>query len=73
MHDVILKSGRDAVLVAIPLLLLLFFGLFRLDELFGRSVKKPGRPLPGSGLDANGQPFLTDPDGTPMPLRRLKR
>jgi hypothetical protein len=73
MQDVILKSGRDTILVAIPFVLFLFFGLFRLDELFSRSGKKAKRPLPGGGMDADGEPFLADPDGRPVRLQRRQR
>lgn len=70
MQDEILKSGRDALLVGIPLLILLFIGLFRLDELFLRS-KKARTPQPPNGARVrNGPAFHSDPDGKPFPLIR---
>lgn len=66
MHDQMLGSDRDALLLAIPFIALLFIGLFRLDEVFFKSRRagKGKRPLrPPSGVDQNGQPIFTDPDG----------
>ncbi|MGB8262044.1 MAG: hypothetical protein WCE75_16920 [Terracidiphilus sp.] len=61
MHETILSSGRDAVLVAIPFLAMLLVGFFRLDEIFasGSHRVRAGRPL--TGFDANGEPMLSDP------------
>jgi len=59
----ILESNTDALLVAIPMVGLLFAGFFRLDELFGKSKKQatPRRQI--AGLDAKGRPICIDPDG----------
>lgn len=58
-------SNRDALLVAIPFLLLMFFALFGLSDRSGRAKVKPetrqGRT--GCGMDANGEPIVCDPDG----------
>jgi len=58
-------SNTDSLLVAIPMVGLLFAGFFRLDELFGKSKKKKSvkarRPM--VGLDENGRPICLDPDG----------
>jgi hypothetical protein len=73
MREEILKSGRDAFLVAVPLVFLLFVGVFRLDELFGGSgkVSKPRRF--GGGQDEDGEPILSDPDGELVPARRQRK
>jgi hypothetical protein len=66
----IIQSNTDALLVAIPMVGLLFIGVFRLDELFGKPKKQPvesRRQL--SGWDKNGQPICADPDGK-MPTSR---
>jgi hypothetical protein len=66
MQDEILKSGRDTLLIGIPLLLLLFVCFFRLDELFFRSRKKQARK-PAVGTASRGvRSFSTDPDGKPL-------
>ena len=57
-------STTDSLLVAIPMVGLLFAGFFRLDELFGKSKKKPVKTRrPMVGLDENGRPMCVDPDG----------
>jgi hypothetical protein len=70
MQDEIFKSGRDTLLIGIPLLLLLFVCFFRLDELLFRSRKKRVRK-PAAGSDARGvRSFHSDPDGKPLAERR---
>jgi hypothetical protein len=66
----ILESNTDALLVAIPMVGLLFAGFFRLDELFGKPKKQaePRRQI--AGLDAKGRPVCIDPDGRPVQARR---
>ena len=65
MHETVLNSGWQTALVAIPFVFMLLVGVFRLDELFvaKRQVARVRRPV--SGIDENGQPFLSDPDGRP--------
>jgi hypothetical protein len=63
MHGVILSSGRDAFLIAIPFLAILIIGFFRLDEIFAAHPRSSRRRGPVSGLDADGEPLLCDPDG----------
>ncbi len=62
MHDAILSSGWDTFLVAIPLILLLFFGFFRLDEVF-TTPQRTLKRRPACGTDEEGEPILSDPDG----------
>lgn len=63
MVDTILKSSRDALLVAVPCVALMLVGLFRLDELMARPRKSPRRPLPIRGVDEQGEPIFSNPDG----------
>jgi hypothetical protein len=65
MHDITLKSAWDTALYSVPLLVTLFLGFFRLDELIStprqRTVSRPRL----TGNDKNGEPLLSDPDGRP--------
>ena len=59
-----LDSSRDALLIAIPMVLIMFAGFFRLDELLS---KPPKRVVNGHSLsfwDDNGSPECIEPDGT---------
>jgi hypothetical protein len=61
----VVLSNADALLVAIPMVGLLFVGVFRLDELFGKSVKTTKRASVRrkmSGWDKDGRPVCADPD-----------
>jgi hypothetical protein len=62
------RGGRDAFLVAFPLIGILLMVVFRLDELVFQSAKKERRPAP-RGVDPNGREFFNDPDGRPCPRR----
>ncbi|KAA6456865.1 hypothetical protein DYQ86_23715 [Acidobacteria bacterium AB60] len=65
MHTHI-NDGPDVFLFGIPLVALLFFGYFRLDETFTLRKRVPA-PLPGPApvVDKDGEPVGTDPDGRP--------
>jgi len=71
MHDAILCSSRDTLLIAIPFLGMLLAGLFRLDELFAAPKKVGRQRRPPCGLDLDGRPILCDPDGRPWRTPRL--
>lgn len=58
----ILQSNADALLVAIPMVGLLFIGFFRLDELFGKPKRRAKTRNKMSGWDQNGRPVCADPD-----------
>jgi hypothetical protein len=59
----ILQSNADALLVAIPMVVLLFIGFFRLDELVGKKPKKSVRARSKmSGWDKDGRAVCADPD-----------
>ena len=73
----VIQSNADAILVAVPMIFLLFAGYFRLDELIGKPRRKKvshGRPF--ARLDKNGQAIGLDPDevvkiqGFKAPVRR---
>jgi hypothetical protein len=59
----VLPSNMDAVLVAIPMVGMLFAGVFRLDELFGKPQKRAPRRRAIAGSDEDGAPICIDPDG----------
>jgi hypothetical protein len=66
VHETIIKSGWDTLLVAIPFLVILFIGFFRLDGMLARKKKAGSRASrPPSGLDEDGAPIICDPDGRP--------
>jgi hypothetical protein len=63
----ILRSGRDTLLVGAPLLILLFLGFFRLDELLLRPKKRQVPLAPAGQTVHRGQrSFSSEPDGTPL-------
>ena len=73
MRDLVLKSGWETFLFAVPFLGVLLVGLFRLDELITspkRPLKRRRRP---AGVDHNGEPLLNDPDGRPWRARNSRK
>lgn len=60
-------SGRDALLIAVPFLLIIFFTLFGLDKRLGlgkgQASGSPQVLRPSRGIDENGEPIVRDPDG----------
>jgi hypothetical protein len=58
-----LISGRDALLVAIPFVLILLVSIFRLDYIFARPKGAANRRQAVCGMDESGEPILLDPDG----------
>jgi hypothetical protein len=68
-----LQSNSDALLVAVPMVLILFAGFFRLDELWITPRKRKlqqGRRL--TDWDENGVPICTDPEGAALTIARRK-
>ena len=64
MHDTILQSNLDSLLVAIPFIFILLVVYFRLDEVYASSKKqKTVKHRPPCGVDEDGETILTDPDG----------
>ena len=72
MHDVILHSNWDSFLVGIPFLIMLLIGFFRLDELFAAPKQRARKARRASGMDAEGQIILSDPDGRRWQPRKLR-
>jgi hypothetical protein len=70
----VIQSNADALLVAIPMVGMLFAGYFRLDELLGKPKKTLENRRQMSGWDKDGLPICSDPDGKQSrPLRRGKK
>jgi hypothetical protein len=65
-------SNTDSLLVAIPMVGLLFAVFFRLDELLGKSKKPTKTRRQMVGLDENGRPMCVDPDGQVAERRSRK-
>jgi hypothetical protein len=60
------RAGWDVVLLGIPLLALLIFGVFRLDEVFASRKERPAaspKPLPPN--ESRLKTMRSDPDGRP--------
>jgi hypothetical protein len=68
-----LISGRDTILIAIPLLLMIFFSLFRLDQIIARPKRPQSRQRPACGIDESGELIVCDPDGRIAGTPRRKR
>ena len=68
------SEGPDVFLFGVPLIALLFFGYFRLDETFTMRKRVPN-PLPGPRpvVSRDGEPMGTDPDGRPWEKREPRR
>ncbi len=56
-------SNADTILIAVPMIGMMFAGLFRLDEWFSRpgTPHEKGHQL--SSWDADGAPICVEPDG----------
>jgi hypothetical protein len=65
MHEVVLQSDWDTFLYAVPLILALLIGFFRLDEHISSPQRKNRVRRTLTGCDANGEPLFSDPDGRP--------
>jgi hypothetical protein len=73
VHEAIVSSGWDTLLLGVPFIALLFCGFFRLDQIIA-AQRQPGerpRPVMG-GLDEDGEPLLRDPDGRPSGKPRAR-
>ena len=57
------RSGWDLFLFGIPLIALLVFGFFRLDEVFTTRKKRARDRRPTSTPERRKSPIGTDPDG----------
>lgn len=70
MNEPVIRSLSDALLFAVPSVTVLFLSVFHLDTLFTAPRHPAISRRPVCGLDARGEPILTDPDGRPTPRRR---
>jgi hypothetical protein len=68
----VFQSNTDALLVAIPMIGMLFAGYFRLDELFGKPKKTKEKRRQMTGWDEQGKPICADPDGRPSQRPKSK-
>ncbi len=69
VHESVLISNKDALLIAVPFGLLLLVQFFRLDEVVA-TARRPKRGVRSfCGPDAVGEMVLTDPDGRPVKSR----
>ena len=60
------RASWDIFLLGIPLIALLIFGFFRLDEVFSsRKHGTPIRPRPDEPIDKHRKSMRSDPDGRP--------
>lgn len=67
-------DGPDVFLFGIPLIALLFFGYFRLDETFTMRKRVPTPPPgPSPVVERDGHAMCTDPDGRPWEKRTPRR
>jgi len=65
MDTIASKAGWDVYLFGIPLIALLVFGFFRLDQVFtSRKNQNPNAPGPSLGRK-HEKSMLSDPDGRP--------
>ena len=69
MHEAVLQSDWDTLIYAIPLILALLIGFFRLDEHISAPRRKNRTRLTFIGSDANGELLFSDPDGRPWQQR----
>ena len=73
MHDFVLKSGWETLLVALPFLGVLLAGFFRIDQVIATPRRAKAVRRPACGIDQSGRALMTDPDGRPWRgSRRLR-
>jgi hypothetical protein len=66
-------SNRDTLLLTAPLLILMFLGIFRLDQRLATPKTSRRARRDACGVDANGREILCDPDGRPIPTATQAR
>jgi hypothetical protein len=70
MEQSILISGKDTLLLAFPLLLMVFISAFRLDRFVAAPKGSKKRFRPACGVDETGEEIICDPDGRRISPRR---
>ena len=73
VQETVLKSGWDTILVAAPFIVLLLATLFRVDEIVAAGERGVRRHRASWGLDEDGEPQLSDPDGRLWRAQRGRR
>jgi hypothetical protein len=73
MHDVILQSSWESLLVVVPFVGILVFGIFRFDEIAGSPHPAHSKKRSLCGRDEKGQMIFSDPDGRPWGAMRKPR
>jgi hypothetical protein len=65
VHDSVLQSGLETFLIALPFVVVLLIGMFRLDTILAAPRQATGMRRPPIGTDKQGRMLLSDPDGRP--------
>jgi hypothetical protein len=66
MQETVILSSRDAILYALPLVVVLLVAMFRLDELFCARKTPPKQERDQQmHLRKGPSPMFSDPDGRP--------
>lgn len=66
MHSSVLHEDWDEFILIVPLVALLVFGYFRVDEIFGKKKQAHGMRRPSQpAADPAEESMMTDPDGRP--------
>lgn len=64
VHETMLTSSWDNLLLGIPFIALLFIGFFRLDQVFAaKSHSSSSAHRAFSGMGEDGELIVRDPDG----------
>jgi hypothetical protein len=64
MQEILLLMSRSvSLLLALPVVVLLFISVFGLDQLIAAPKAALNRRRPACGIDKDGQPIVCDPDG----------
>ncbi len=70
MHESVLQSGLETLLIAVPFVAVLFMAMFRLDAVIAAPRQTTSLRRRPSGTDEHGRVLFSDPDGRPWPSAR---
>ncbi len=70
MHESVLQSGLETLLIAVPFVAVLFMAMFRLDAVIAAPKQAASLRRRPSGTDKHGRVLFSDPDGRPWPSAR---
>ena len=65
VHDSVLNSGLDSLLISVLFAGGMLLAMFRLDTIFAAPKRAPAVRRPPAGTDEQGRILLSDPDGRP--------